>query len=169
MALYKIGNYPMVTTAGPVPVDTTASLLTLLQIKASTTKPFKIKEWGVSHDGSAAAEPGVYELIEVDVAATVTAHAATGIQKYDAEALLGGDPTTNLVPVGTTSTGFTATVENTVTASRMLDPQLIAPTGQFVREFSLGVEPQIQVAKFLRIRVKFAVAVNALCYVVIEV
>lgn len=170
MALYLIGNGPMQTTAAFAPVTTGTAIKTLLQVKASATKPFKIIEWGISFDGSAAATPGKIELIETDVAATVTAAVAADITKLDGEALNGGDPTTNLIPVGTTSTGYTSSGEGSITAVRNLDgPQLIAPTTQFIKQFPLGREPVVQISKFARIRVTFAAAVNAYCYMVIEV
>lgn len=170
MALFLIGNGAMQTTAAFVPVTTAAVIKTLLQVKPSATKVAKIVEWGISFDGFAAAAPGKVELIETDVAATVTAHVAADITKLDGEALACGDPTTNLIQVGTTSTGFTATAEGTITAVRNLDgPQLIAPTNQFIKQFPLGREPVIQIAKFARIRVTFAAAINAYCYMIIEI
>ena len=170
MALYLIPNGPMQTTASFPAVSTTTSLLTLLQVKASATATFRIVEWGISFDGSSAATPGKIELIETDVAATVTASVAADITKLDAAALSGGDPTTNLIPVGTTSTGYTASGEGSITSTRDLDgPQFIAPTNQYIKQFPLGREPVVQVSKFARIRVKFGTAVNAYCYMIIEV
>ena len=95
--------------------------------------------------------------------------AAADITKLDAEALACGDPTTNLIQVGTTSTGFTSTSEGTTTVSRLFDWQLIAPTNQYVKQFPLGREPIIQVSKFARIRVTFAAAINAACYMVVSI
>jgi hypothetical protein len=169
MALYKIFNGPMPTTASQVAVTTGTAIKTMLQVKAGTTKPFKIREWGISFDGSAAATPGIVELCETDVAATVTASVANDIHKIDGEALAGGDPTTNLILVGTTSTGYTSTSEGTITAIRQFDAQEIAPTNQYVIQFPLGTEPVVQVSKFLRIRVKFGTAINAICYVLVEI
>jgi hypothetical protein len=171
MALYLIGNGPMQTTAAFATVTTGTTIKTLLQIKAGATTVLKIVEWGISLDGSAAATPGKVELIETDVAATVTASVANDITKYDPAALLAGDPTTALISVGTAATGYTASAEGTITAVRNLDgPQQIAPTNQFIKQFPLGREPLIQNGKFGRIRVTFASgAVNAYCYVVVEV
>lgn len=169
MALYQIYNGASPTTAAQVAVTTGTAIKTLLQIKASATTTFKIKEWGVSFDGSAAATPIKVELLETDVAATVTAAAAADINKLDAAALSGGDPTTNLIPVGTTSTGYTSTAEGTITAVREFDVQFIAPTNQYVKQFPLGLEPVVQISKFARIRVTAGAAVNAYCYMTIEV
>ncbi len=170
MSLYLISNGAMQTTAAPVVVTTGAVIKTLLQVKLGATVSGRIIEWGISFDGSAAATPIKVELVETDVAATVTAAVANDITKYDADALLNGDPTTALIAVGTTSTGYTASAEGTTTASRNLaGPQLIAPTNQFMQQFPLGREPQIQVAKFARIRVTAPVAVNAYCYMIVAV
>lgn len=169
MALFLIDNGPMPTTAGQVAVTTGTAIKTLLQVKPSATKVAKIVEWGISFDGAVAAAGIKVELIETDVAATVTASVANDIHKIDADALACGDPTTNLIQVGTAATGYTATAEGTITAIRTFDPQLIQPTNQYVKQFPLGREPVIQVAKFARIRVTAAAAVNAICYMVIEI
>lgn len=170
MALYLIPNGPMQTTSAIPPVTTGASLKTLLQVKPSATIVAKIKEWGISFDGANAAAGIEVELIETDVAATVTASAAADITKLDGNALAGGDPTTNLIVVGTSATGYTSSGEGSITAVRNLDaPQLIQPTNQFIKQFALGLEPIIQISKFARIRVKAAAAVNALCYMIIEI
>ena len=170
MALYLIANGPMPTTASQAVVTTGTAIKTLLQVKASSTAMFKIKEWGISFDGSTAGVPIKCELLETGtVFATVTTSVANDIVKLDASALAGGDPTTNLIPVGTTSTGYTASAEGTITATRMFDAQLVAPTNQYVKQFPLGSEPVVNLASAMRIRVTAPVAVNAYCYVVIEV
>lgn len=169
MALYLIANGPSPTAAAQVVVTTGTTIKTMLQVKPSATLNARIVEWGISFDGSAAAAPIKVELLETDVAATVTAHVAAGIVKLDAAALTGGDPTTNLIQVGTTSTGYTASGEGSITASRMFDVQLIAPTNQYVKQFPLGREPIIQVGLFARIRVTAAAAVNTYCYMVVEI
>lgn len=169
MALYFIGSGPMQTTASFATLATGTNIITLLQVKASATLVAKIIEWGISFDGSAAATPIKCELIETDVAATVTAADANSITKLDGNALAGGDPTTNLILVGTTSTGYNATGEGTITAVRNFDIQLIAPTNQYVKQFPLGREPIIQVSKFARIRVKAGASVNAYAYMIVEV
>lgn len=169
MALYLIANGPAPTTAAQAVVTTGTTIKTLLQVKPSATIQARIVEWGISFDGSAAATPIKVELLETDVAATVTAHVAAGIVKLDAAALGGGDPTTNLLQVGTSSTGYTSSSEGSITSVRMLDVQLIAPTNQYVKQFPLGREPVIQIDKFARIRVTAGAAVNAYCYMVVEV
>lgn len=160
----------MQTTAAFAAVTTGTAIKTMMQVKPSATIVARILEWGISFDGSAAATPGKIELIETDVAATVTAYVANDITKLDDDALMGGDPTTNLIQVGTTSSGYTATAEGTITAVRNLAaPQFIAPTSQFIQQFPLGQEPVIQINKFGRIRVTFGAAVNAYCYMKIQI
>lgn len=168
MALYLILNGPAPTVASQAAVTTGTAIKTLLQVKPGTTQTVQIVEWGISFDGSAAAVPGIIELCVTDVAATVVAHVAAGIHKLDSFALASGDPTTANFAVGTTSTGYTASGEGTVGAVRQLDVQHISPTNQYVKQFPLGREPVINPSEFMRIRVKFAVAVNAICYVIVE-
>lgn len=163
--LVQIYNGAMPTTAKLGPITTGTSIKTLLQIKPSATVPIKLIEWGISFDGFAAAQPIPVELIETDVAATVTAFANADFHRLDAEALAAGDLTTNFLQVGTTSSGFTSSGEGSITSTRLFDAQQIAPTNQYVKQYPLGREPFLQVAKFLRIRVHAPAAVNAICYV----
>jgi len=169
MPRYLIANGPMPTTAAQAVVTTGTAIKTMLQVKPGSTTVAKIVEWGISFDGSAAATPIKVELLETDVAATVTASVANDIVKMDSDALSAGDPTTSLIAVGTTSTGYTSTSEGTITAVRMFDPQLIAPTNQYIKQFPLGERPVIQPGKFARIRVTAGAAVNAYCYMVLEI
>ncbi len=164
--LMLIGNGPMQTTAAFAKVTTSTGIKTLLQVKPVV--PMRIVEWGISFDGSSAATPGAVELIETDVAATVTASVAADITQLDGEALLYNTPATFLT-LSTSGTGYTATVEGSTAAVRNLaGPQLIAPTNQFIEQFPLGYRPLVQGAKFMRIRVTFGTAINAYCYVVVE-
>jgi hypothetical protein len=166
--LYKIWNGPAPTTASQVAVATGTGIKTLLQVKPGVTQLLKIREWGISFNAAAAAVPGIIELCVTDVAATVTAHVAAGIHKFDAEALLAGDPTTNIFAVGTTSTGYTASGEGTVGAVRQGDVQQVSPTNQLIYQFPLGVAWIVQPGEFMRIRAKFAATVDAICYVLAE-
>lgn len=173
MAIYMIKNGPMPTTSAPVPVTTGTAIKTMLQVKPGATVRAKIIEWGYSLSGFVPAAPGLVELIETDVAATgLQAFVANDLTKYDAAALLGGDPTTALISVGTSSSGYatTGSSEGSITAVReLVAPQQAAPTSQFIQQFPLGREPIIQAAKFGRIRMTFTVAINAFCYMVIEI
>ncbi len=170
MALLFIPNGPMQTTAAFVVVTTGTVIKTMLQVKPSATLVAKVSAWGYSLDTPASATTVKVELIETDVAATVTASVANDITKEDGDALALGDVTTNLIQVGTTATGYTSSGEGTITAVRNLDaPQIITPPFVFDKKFSLGDEPVIQVSKFGRIRVTTGVACNMYCWMLLKI
>lgn len=149
------------TTAALAPVTTGTTIKTLLQIATPSTCELRVVEWGISFDGSAAATPIKVELIDTDVAATVTAHVAAGVRSLNDTGTVASKMT-----LGTAASGYTASAEGTTTVSRLLDYQQIAPTGQFVKQWPLGLEPEVAVSRFLRIRVTAGAAVNAVCYIV---
>ncbi len=169
MAQYLMYNGPMPSTASQAAVASGTAIKTMIQIKPSATKPLKVKKFGISFDGTTANTPGIVEFLEDANAATVTAFAAADITKYDGEALIGGDPTTNLIQVGTSASGYTSSNENTAAPARMLDAFHLSPTGIYVHEFSLGLEPVVQISKFLKMRVKFGTTVNIICWVLVEI
>lgn len=164
--LYFAANGAMPTTAALSSITTGTAIKTLLQIAPSATRPIKVVEWGISFDGSAAATPIKCELVQTDVAATVTAFAnsTADVQPYDDP----NGPKSTVTLGSTTGSGFTATAEGTITATRYGDLQLIAPTNQYVKQWPLGREFQVPVSKFLRVRVTAGAAVNAYCYVIWE-
>lgn len=162
MALYWAANGAMATTAALAPVTTGTAIKTMLQIATPSTRMIRVVEWGISFDGSTAAAPVKCELIQTDVAATVTAHVAAGVQPYDDP----GAPA-SLMTLGTSATGYTASAEGSITATRTGDVQFVAPTTQYVRQFPLGREFVVPVSKFLRVRVTLTgTAVNAYTYVI---
>ncbi len=71
--------------------------------------------------------------------------------------------------LATNGTGYTCTSEGSIVAVRMFDVQFIAPTNQYVKQFPLGREPKIIIGNAVRIRVTAGAAVNAYCYVVLEI
>lgn len=166
MALYQVFNGPMPTTAAQVAVTTGTAIKTLLQLK-----PFnqvKIVEWGISFNGSAAATPIKCELLETGtVFGTVTAFADADISK-----LCGADQAVASIAgltLGTTASGYTCTSEGSITAVRMFDAQFVAPTNQYIKQFPLGREPVLVIGNAMRIRVTAPAAVDALCYVTIDI
>lgn len=172
MGLYTVYNGPMPTTAAQVPVTTGTAIKTLLQLKlgASTNHPGKIVEWGISFDGSAAATPIRCELLTTGaVGATITEFVAADIISLDPNTAAVTDDFPFAFTAAGEESGYTATVEGTITATRELDVQLVAPTSQYVKQFPLGREPMFKASEFLRIRVTAAAAVNAYCYMVIEI
>jgi len=168
MALYKIFNGPFPTTASQLAVTTGTSIKTMLQVKGVTAVRMKIKAWGCSMDGAAAAAGVQWSLLETGtVFATVTASAAADILAWDSLAL--AQASTTYFSVGTAATGYTATAEGSITATRVFDSQFVQPAGAYAWEFSLGNEPHVDAVSALRIRVKAQAAVNALCWVLLEV
>lgn len=165
--LYLLSNGAAQTIAAPVAVASGTAIKTLLQ-----AKPFnlaKIVEWGISFDGFAAALPGKVELVETDVAATVTAAVDADITKFGNVGDVAAASVAGLT-LGVSATGYTGTVEGTITATRNLDaPIFLPPTGPFVKQFPLGREPVIQIGKFGRIRVTFGTTVNIYCYMLLEI
>src|SRR3990167_5557698 len=166
MARYLIANGASPTTAAQVAVTTGTAIKTMLQLK-----PFnqcKIIEWGISFDGSAADTPINCELLETGtVFATVTAHVDAGCVKQDgadqAVASIAG------LTMGTAATGVSGSAEGSITTSRMFDAQFIAPTNQYVIQFPLGQEPVLVIGNACRIRVTAGTAVNAICYIKLEI
>lgn len=166
MARYRIYNGPMPTTAAQAAVTTGTAIKTLLQLK-----PFnqaKIVAWGISFDGSAAATPIKCELLETGtVFATVTASVDADCIKLNgtdqAVASVAG------LTMGTAATGYTATAEGSITVTRMFDAQFVAPTNQYIYQFPLGQEPVLVIGNAARVRVTAGAAVNAICFIEVEI
>ena len=167
MSLYLIANGAAPTTAAFVPVTTGTAIKTMLQVR-----PFnliRVVEWGISFDGFAAALPIRVELLTTGtVFATVTAHADADITKLTGKGL-SADPSVSGLTLSTTGTGFTASAEGTITATDHLDLQFISPTNQYVKQWPLGREPEVVIGEALRIRVTAGTAVNAYCYIVVDI
>jgi len=155
-------NGPKVTTAAPASVTTGTAIKTLLQIATPSTEDLKVVQWGISFDGTSGV-PIKVELVQTDVAATVTAYASGDIVSWNQPNDAG-----SLMTLGTTASGYTATAEGTITATRMLDLQLVSPASGYMCQFPLGREPVVPVSKFLRVRVTAAVAVNAYTWIAWE-
>lgn len=173
MGLYKVYNGAMPTTAVLTAVTTGTNIKTLLQLKlgASTNQVGKIVQWGIHFDGSSAATPIAVELLSTKtVGATITEFVAADIINL-------GDPNAAAVtddfPLAFTAagdeSGYTATAEGTITASRLFRSCLVAPTNSYDEQLPLGREYIFRNDEFVRIRVKAASAVNAVCYIIFEI
>lgn len=161
--VYSAFNGAMVTTAAPVKITTTTSIKTLMQISTSATTSLEVIEWGISFDGSSAATPGVCELVDtVAINATVTAYVAADITKVSQAAAA----MASTITLGTANSGFTGSAEGSIVATRQLDTQLLPPTAPYIKQFPLERGPEVLLSEFLRVRVTFGTAINALCYVV---
>lgn len=148
---FTVWNAPAPTTAAEASVATGTGIKTMLQLATPASTQIQILEWGFSIDDPPGAD-GVVELLQTDVAATVTAHvAATGVVNLDPNG-----PTT-LLTVGTSATGYTASAEGTVAATRPFDAvSLSSVSGEsglgYVRTFMPDDRPIVAVSKFLRVR-----------------
>jgi hypothetical protein len=165
--IYTFEGSAMQTTAARASVATGTVIKTLLQV--APIVPGRIIEWGISFDGFAAALPGKVELIETDVAATVTAYVAADITKQGPWV---GDAVTpaTYFTLGASASGFNGSAEGAITAVRDMDPAIfLPPTAPFVKQFALGQEPVVINGKFYRIRVTFGTGVNAYPYMKIDV
>jgi hypothetical protein len=174
--VYLIQNTTATTTAAPVKQPTGSAIRTMLQVALSSTFPYaRIIEWGCSFDGSSAATPGEVELLETGtVFATMSTASAAGDiipwNDYNAPANTAGSSGVPFnLSTGTTGFATAAVTEGSITTTRELDSQLIAPTNQYIKQFPLGREPTIKPGNALRIRVTFGATVNMYCYVLIEV
>lgn len=167
---YTVFNAPAPTTAGLVKVTTGTVIKTMLQIATPSTRQCRILEWGYQLDAAPATTGvGLVELIETgSVGATVTAHVAAG--------LINDDPngSASLMSLGAGLTGYTASAEGTITATRPFDAQLVAgvsngadPTS-YLRTFLPGAQPIVAASRTLRVRATFSVAVNMLTWVKFE-
>lgn len=152
MHRYKTWNSAMPTTAAPVSVAVANGVKTMLQIATPSTRQIQLISWGYSVD-VAPGGIGVVELLETDVAATVTAHVAAGVQP-----LVPGVPA-SLMTLGTSATGYTATVEGSTTASRVFDaqeyPSAAGTELRYSYQWMPDERPVVAVSKFLRVRTTF--------------
>jgi hypothetical protein len=141
---------------------TSGTAKTILQIKAPTVQGIRIIEWGYGLSAAPAA-PLQVELVDTGtVAATVTT-IGSGIRAYN------GLQTTSNCQTGTSATGFNASAEGSITASRLFAYHYESGL-YFVEQFPLGREPDIPAGDILRIRVTptSSAAVNLQCYIVWE-
>lgn len=155
MAIPKSGNAIV-----EVAVSTSAAK-TLLQIKP-VTQDLIICAWHISYDASAAGAAISTELIDVDVAATVTSltpelWASPNLQAARAVG-------------GVSATGYNASAEGSITASRLLDSVEVPPLGGvYTHWFPPGERPRVAAGRFLRIRQQTAGgAANATCWILFD-
>lgn len=152
---------PPGATADPTEVATTTALKTLLQVATPSTTDIRIHGWGISFDGIAAADaPGKVVLTDTGGAATVTTLTPDKWESDDAQA--------SLCVGGTSATGYNASVEGTPGTSRILDAQNIHPQTGYSVWFPEARHPRVKASRFLRIRVTFAVTINAIPWIVWE-
>jgi hypothetical protein len=158
---YKVFNGPAPTTAAQASAATGTAIKTMLQLATPSSRQIQLISWGYSID---ALQSGVVELLQTDVAATVTAHVASGVQSLDPNA------PASLLTLGTSATGYTASAEGTVTATRTFDVQQVASASPdnlaYSYQWMPDERPIVAVSKFLRVRATFGTSVNLRCWIV---
>lgn len=140
----------MPTTAAQQSVTTGTAIKTMLQVATPSTRQIQLISWGFSLDDPPGAD-GVIELLQTDVAATVTAHVAAGIQPLDPNA------PASLCAGGTALTGYTATAEGSTAASRVFDVMSLSSVSgesglSYVYQWMPDERPIVAISKFLRVR-----------------
>lgn len=140
----------MPTTAAQQSVTTGTAIKTMLQLSTPATRQIQLIAWGFSLDDPPGAD-GVIECLQTDVAATVTAHVAAGVQP-----LTPGQPA-SLLTLGTANTGYTASAEGSITATRVFDVvSLSSATGEspltYEKIWVPDARPIVAVSTFLRVR-----------------
>lgn len=152
MHRYKLWNGPMPTTAAQQAVTTGTAIKTMLQAATPSTRQGQVFSWGFSIDDPPGAD-GVIELLQTDVAATVTAHTSTGIIRLDPNA------PASLMTLGTAATGYTASAEGSITATRVFDVVSLSSVSAeaaagmvYSYQFMPDERPIVAVSSFLRVR-----------------
>lgn len=167
MHRYKCWNGPMPTTAAQASVTTGTAIKTMLQVATPSTRQIAVVAWGFTVDDPPGAD-AVFELLQTDVAATVTAHVAAGVQP-----LVPGMPA-SLMTLGTSATGYTGTAEGSITATKVYDVVSMssvsaeaAPFMTYKYDFPDYDIPIVDVSKFLRVRATTpTTAVDMRCWII---
>jgi hypothetical protein len=150
MHRYKTWSGAAPTTAALVTVATGTTIKTILQLATPSTRMIWLEEWGYSCDDPPGAD-SVFELIQTDVAATVSAHVAAGVVPLDPNL------PASLLTLGVSATGYNGSAEGTTTASRLIDSPSMSSVSAEAAPFltwSFKFDPwvAIPVSKFVRVR-----------------
>lgn len=166
MHIYKAWNGPMPTTSAQASASTGTAVKTMLQLAVPATRRITLLSWGYSIDTPQAAA-GTVELLETDVGATITQHVASGLQPQDP-----GNPASTLLIATTGQTGYTASVEGAITATRVFDAVKhnsgssgASPLMEHRYQFLPLEVPIISVSKFVRVRATMGTSTGMLCWI----
>jgi hypothetical protein len=128
---------------------------TVLQVATPSTTDILVLGWSVSFDGaSGVAVPVICQLIDGDVAATVTA--------FTPEPYGNSQQPASLCVGGTAATGYNASVEGTMASVRGLDAEHVHPQAGYGVWFPEGSRTRVAPSRFLRIRCQAPAAVNVI-------
>jgi hypothetical protein len=162
---FKAWNSPMPTTAAQASVTTGTAIKTMLQLSTPATIMLQVIAWGFTMDDPPGAD-AVVELLQTDVAATVTAHVAAGVQNQNPNG------PASLLTLGTAATGYTSSAEGATAAARVFDAVSLSSTSQesplvYAYQYMPDERPWVPISKFLRVRVTTpTTAVDMRCWVV---
>lgn len=167
MHRYKTWNGPMPTAAAQASATTGTTIKTMLQIATPSTRQMQLISWGFTIDG-APGDLSVFELLQTDVAATVVAAGASGVQPLDPNA------PASLVLLGVNATGFSASAEGAIISTRVFDTvaassslTLTAGMATYRYQWMPDERPIVGTTKFLRVRATTpTTATNMRCFVV---
>lgn len=150
--VYLAWNGPRPTTAAVQAVSTTTTIRTMQQLATPPTRLIKILGWGYSCDDPPGAD-SVFELIQSDTAATVTAYAAADLQPVPA-----GIPA-SLLTVGVSASGYTSTSETAPTVTKVFDAVSVSSVSaeaaaamKHVQKWDWDDAPVVAVSSFVRVR-----------------
>jgi hypothetical protein len=162
---FKCFNGPMPTTAAQAAAATGTAVKTMLQVATPSTRQLQIISWGFGFRSDAGGS-SVVELLQTDVAATVTAHVASGVIPLDPNA------PASLMTLGTSATGYGASAEGSITATRVFDVQELYANAvgalssvNYSYQFMPDERPIVAVSKFLRIRATYNTSANMVCWI----
>ncbi len=144
---------------------TAGTVKTILQVKTGTGK-IRVVEWGYGFDTATLAAPVRVELIETGIINATVTTLGSGVRPYND---VSGAVSQTAAP-GAASTGFNATVEGSISTSRLLGFNYENGI-YFKQQFPLGREPEINGGgTILRVRATPGsnAAVNIWCYIVWE-
>jgi len=164
---FIVWNGPAPTTAAQASVALANGVKTLLQLATPADMQIRLVGWGYSIDST---PPGIVEmeLIGADVAATVTAHLSGGVVNLDPNGAA------TRLTLGTSATGFTATVEGTIGTSRVFGARKVGLAAgntdlnyDWLWPYQTG--PVIAVSKFVRVRsTATSTTPTALTYIIFD-
>ncbi|HEX3781751.1 MAG TPA: hypothetical protein VHX38_18970 [Pseudonocardiaceae bacterium] len=143
-----------------------AGTKTLLQLATPTNRQLTVISWGYSIQTlPTTVGGGIIDLVSQNVADTVTAHIASGLQPLDPNL------PASLLQLGTALSGYNASAQGAVTTSRAHDSNFVnsvAGTDELTYEYQFMPDerPIVAISSFLKIRATVMAGSSIICWVV---
>lgn len=151
--VYRAWNGPRPTSAAVQAVTTGTAIKTMQQLSLPATRLIKILGWGYSCDDPPGAD-SVFELIQSDTAATVTAYPAAA----DLQPIHPGIPA-SLLTLGVSASGYTSSSETAPTATKVFDAVSVSSVSaeaaaamKHVQRWDWDAAPVVAVSTYVRVR-----------------